>query len=94
MSTEIAELTTGLTVKQLAMRYRVSPDKIRNWIRRGELRALNVASRLCGRPRFVITADAHADFERGRHAATPDAPKPRRQRRPANVIDFYPDVPG
>lgn len=83
--------TPGLTVPQLAKRYRVSPDKIRNWIRRGELRAVNVASRLCGRPRFVVTPDALADFEKKR-AAQSAAPKPaRRKRLPKGTIDFFPD---
>jgi len=92
MTVESIRPAPGLTVSQLAKRYHVSPDKIRNWIRKGELRALNVASRLCGRPRFVVTADSLAEFERGREAATPDAPKPkRRRRRPAGFIDFFPD---
>jgi excisionase family DNA binding protein len=40
----------GLTVREVARRYRVSPDKVRAWIRRGELAAVNTASTLCGKP--------------------------------------------
>lgn len=80
----------GLTVADVAKRLRVSPDKIRGWIKRGELAALNVANQHCGRPRFVITVEALAAFEQSRSAATPSAPKPKRRRK-TTQIDFYPD---
>jgi hypothetical protein len=73
----------------VAPRYRVGPDKVRAWIQRGELRALNTASARCGRPRFVVTPEALAAFERGRAAGSATTPR-RRARRPAGV-DYYPD---
>ena len=48
----------GLTVADVARRYRVGEDKVRGWIARGELRAVNTATVLCGRPRWVISPDA------------------------------------
>ena len=48
----------GLTVLDVAQRYRVSPDKVRTWIKRGELAAINTAAKICGKPRWVITPDA------------------------------------
>jgi len=78
----------GLTVADLARRYRVSPDKVRAWISRGELAAVNVASALCGKPRWVVTAEALAAFERARAGGPP--PKPQRRRRRQEVIDYYP----
>jgi excisionase family DNA binding protein len=81
----------GLTVAQLAKRYRVSPSKVRGWIERGELPAINTANRRCARPRYVVTMEAVAAFERGRQAAAPETPKPKRRRKPANLIDFFPD---
>jgi len=81
-------VATGLTVRDVAKRYRVSPDKVRAWIARGELRAVNTASALCGRPRWVIPPDALPIFERRRAGGAP--PKPPRRRRPA-LIDYYPD---
>jgi hypothetical protein len=82
--------TAGLTVRDVARRYRVSPDKVRAWIARGELAAVNTASAMCGKPRWVILPDALADFERRRQGGP--APKlPRRRKRQAAVIDFYPD---
>ncbi len=78
----------GLTVRDVARRYRVSPDKVRAWIARGELRAVNTATALCGRPRWVVSPDALAEFERRRAGGPP--PKPaRRPRRPVQ-IDYYP----
>jgi len=42
-----------LTPPEVAKRLRVSPDKILAWIRRGELKAVNVSNG--GRPRFRIS---------------------------------------
>jgi hypothetical protein len=78
----------GLTVADVARRYRVSPDKVRAWIARSELAAVNTAAVLCGKPRWIILPDALAAFER-RRAGGP-APKPRRRARLAQV-DYYPD---
>lgn len=83
-------LASGLTVADIARLYRVSPDKVRAWIKRGELSAINTSDVRCGKPRFVVTPQALAAFERGRQAATPNAPKPKRRRK-TNQIDFYPD---
>jgi excisionase family DNA binding protein len=82
----------GLTVRDVARRYRVSPDKVRSWIRRGELRALNTSRRRCGRPRFVILPHHLAEFERAR-AATP-TPKLALRKKKSLAIDFYPDSKG
>lgn len=86
----VETVAPGLTVADIARRYRISPDKVRAWIRRGELAAINTSDRRCARPRFVVPPDCLAAFERGRQAATPDAPRPRQKKR-TNVIDFYPD---
>jgi hypothetical protein len=78
----------GLTVDDVARRYRVSPDKVRAWIGRGELRAINTAATLCGKPRWVIPPEALAEFEKKRTGGP--APKPQRRRRQLKVIDYYP----
>jgi hypothetical protein len=65
----------GLTVREVARRYRVGPDKVRGWIARGELAAVNTASALCGKPRWVITADALTRFEKRRAAGPPPDPR-------------------
>ena len=78
----------GLTVRDVARRYRVSEDKVRHWIGNGELAATNTAASLCGRPRWVIQPDSLAEFERRRAGGAP--PKPPRRPRRAAVIDFFP----
>jgi hypothetical protein len=74
----------------MARRYRVSEDKVRAWIVRGELTAVNTATALCGKPRWVIPPEAMAEFER-RRAGGP-LPKPIRRRRRRELIDYFPDL--
>lgn len=82
--------TVGLTVREFSRRYRVGEDKVRAWIRRGELRAINTAAALCGRPRWVIPPEALPEFEKYR-CGGPVPKSPRRRRRQTQEIDFYPD---
>jgi hypothetical protein len=86
----LGQCAAGLTVADVARRFRVSPDKVRAWIRRGELLAINTAAALCGRPRFVIPSDALDAFERSRQAGPP--PKPARRRKQTKLVDYYPDA--
>jgi hypothetical protein len=71
--------------------YRVSPEKVRNWIVKGELEAVNTADSRLGKPRLVITAAMLERFEARRRAATAPKPTPRKRRRQAQMIDFFPD---
>jgi excisionase family DNA binding protein len=87
--TDPAPALRGLTIPDMAKRYRVGRDTVRGWIARGELRATNTAPSLCGRARCVVTPEALADFER-RRAAGPQ-PKPARRRKRTVMIDYYPD---
>jgi len=81
----------GLTTVEVARLLRVSPDKVRTWIRQGSLRAVNTATKR-GRVRYVVLPDALREFAQ-RHAAATDTPTPppRRRRRPTDWVDFYPD---
>jgi transposase len=79
----------GLTVADVARRYRVGEDKVRRWIARGELAAINTAAAFCGKPRWVITPDALIAFER-RRAGGP-RPTPKRRRRQPPAVDYLPD---
>jgi hypothetical protein len=84
----IADPQRGFTPREVARRYRVSPDRVRGWIRSGELKALNTARARCARPRFVILSRHLADFERSRLVSPPTKPAPRR-RRQTGAIDYY-----
>jgi len=79
----------GLTVRDVVRRYRVGEDKVRAWIARGELRAINTAAVLCGRPRWVILADSLTEFERARLGGP--VPKPIQRKGQTSEIDFFPD---
>jgi hypothetical protein len=80
---------TGLTVRDVARRYRVGEDKVRAWIKIGELVAINTAATLCGKPRYVVTVEALQRFEARRAVCPP--PKPKWRRRQSDVKDYYPD---
>jgi excisionase family DNA binding protein len=79
----------GHTVADCAKLLRVSPDKIRMWIKSGELSAINTARTRCGRPRFVILPHAIEQFAAARSPAPP--PKPVRRKKRTDELDFYPD---
>jgi hypothetical protein len=81
-------LPTGFTVADLCRRWRVGPDKIHAFLRKGELIGVNVASTLSGRPQWRITAESVEQFERRRSSAPP--PKPPRRRRRGVPVDYYP----
>jgi hypothetical protein len=87
MANQAAELQ-GLTVADVARRYRIGEDKVRQWIRSGELAAVNTAAALCGRPRWVVLPDALAAFEQRRTAAPVRKPRTKRQ---SYRIDYYPE---
>jgi hypothetical protein len=79
----------GFSVADLCRRWKVGPDKVRAFLRRGELVGVNVATNLCARPQWRITRESVGLFERRRSSAPP--PKPLRRRRPV-LIDYYPDT--
>jgi hypothetical protein len=78
----------GLTPREVGRRYRVNADRVRNWIRSGALKALDLGRP--GKPRFIVLPSHLADFEQLRQAPTLPA-RPRRRRR-LTVRDYYPDV--
>jgi excisionase family DNA binding protein len=79
----------GLTVPELAKLLRVGQDKVRGWIRRGELAATDTGT--AGRPRLVILPSALAEFERSHRAGrAPPRPPPRPLRAKGRDRDYYP----
>ena len=81
----------GFTVADLAIRYRVGQDKIRTWIKIGELKALTRSATRCGKPSYVVTPESLAQFEEERSVAPPPKQKRQRKKRKTEEIDFYPD---
>lgn len=75
-------------VRELTERYGVGEHTVLGWIRRGELRAIDVSRCRGGRPRWRISAEALAAFEIARTQAPP-APRARRKKQPPEVIQFY-----
>ncbi len=77
-----------LTPPQVAERLGVSPEKIIRWVRRGELRAVNVSETAgMGKPRFRIDPTDLAVFEQRRSVAS--TPKARRRRKPIDVTEYF-----
>ncbi len=84
----MSEQPHGWTVPELAKMLRVSEDKVRGWIRRGELAALNTAAPLA-KPRFVVLPHHLTEFEQRHRAAPP--PQTRRRRTRSATPDYFPD---
>ena len=78
-----------LSPPEVAERLRLSPDKVLAWIKSGELVAVNTATKLGGRPRYRISPNSLAEFEKRR--ITPAKPTPVKQRRrmPGGVVEFF-----
>jgi excisionase family DNA binding protein len=79
-----------LTPPQVAERYGISADKVLGWIHSGELRAINVAAKVSGRPRYRIDVADLLVFEQKRAAVPTTLSKGQRRRKPqADVIAFF-----
>ena len=85
-----SNVRTKLSPPEVAARLGVSADKVLTWVRSGELRACNMATRRDGRPRWRIdVADLEA-FEEARTAQPrPASAKRRRRQSESGVIQFF-----
>lgn len=82
-------MSSTLSVRDLVARYGVSEHTVLSWISSGELRAFSVGRKLgAKKPRWRVTQEALEAFEALR-TPTPPAPRTRRKKRPADVIEFY-----
>jgi hypothetical protein len=90
VNSPLDRIRTKFTPPEVARRWGVDAAKVIAWIRSGELRAIDAATRRGGRPRYLIDAVAIADFEALR-ATVPPAPRAvrRRRSRPAEVVEFF-----
>lgn len=69
-----------LTPPEIAKRLRVSNGKVLGWIRRAELKAVNVGNGF--RPRYRISPDGLASFLASREVQPPPPPARRKRRMP------------
>jgi hypothetical protein len=81
-------LASKLTPPQVAERDQVSPDKVLGWFRAGELRAVNVATRTTGRPRYRIDVADLLAFEQRRAAVQTPVPRHRRTKA-VDVTEYF-----
>ena len=79
------------TPREVARQRRVRVSTIFGWIRRGELEAINHAPTHLGKPRWKISPDALAAFDRARSSRSMIAPSPRRRGRGRGVpvIEYF-----
>jgi excisionase family DNA binding protein len=77
-----------LTVAETARLLRVGEDRVRGWIKRGHLAAIDTADPGARKPRYVVLPDALQRFIQLRTVAS--APKPARKSRLRFVKDYYP----
>jgi transposase len=78
------------SVKDLTKRFCVGEHTILGWIKRGELKAINVSRQRGGRPKWRITEEALAAFELSRMPAPPE-PRVRRRKKnhDPNFVKIY-----
>ncbi|MDY0168499.1 MAG: helix-turn-helix domain-containing protein [Thermoguttaceae bacterium] len=76
----------ALSAAALARRLGVHPHKVLGWIRSGELRAVDLAERRGGRPRWKIMPAALDEFLSARQS---QPPTPRRRRRRQTAQRYY-----
>jgi hypothetical protein len=72
----------------MAEAWGISTAKVLDWIRAGELRAVNAATNVGGRPRFLIDELDIKAFE-ARRAVVPPPVTRRKRRSSESVIEFF-----
>jgi hypothetical protein len=78
------------TPPQYAKDIGVDPAKVIAWIKRGELRAMNVATNTNGRPRFRISLEAIVEFEERRSARQPVKPvRRKRKKQESGFVEYF-----
>lgn len=74
---------------QLATNLGITVDKVLNWIRTGQIDAIDVSTDRQGRPRYRIDAEAIAKFKAARSPAPPPKSKRRKKKSLEGVIEFF-----
>lgn len=76
----MADFSRMWTPPQVARRLAIKAERVRAMIRSGELRAVDLASHGCRRPRFRV-AEADLQLFLEKRAVKPPSPRPKRRRR-------------
>ena len=74
---------------QVGQIYDVGSEVVRDWIRAGELEAVDVSSPGSPQPRYRIEDVALVAFEESRRVGTPAPPVRRRSRQTGTVREFF-----
>jgi hypothetical protein len=82
-------VSKALTTAAIAERFGVNFGKVCEWIRAGELKAINVAQNRSSRPKYRVTQEQLDAFERSRTIGAPEKPSPRRKRGTAEAVPNY-----
>jgi|GEM_PF-1788774 len=84
-----AEPDRMMTPPEVAQQWRIKHEKVLTWIRSGELRAINVATKPGGRPTYRIDPDDLRVFVDRRAAVVPPRQHQRRRRRKQPFKEFF-----
>jgi len=79
---------TKFTVPQLARQWGIDKAKVMTWIRSGDMRAIDGATKRGGRPRYLIDITDIAAFEQAREVI-PACPRPRARRARRSTVKQY-----
>ena len=79
---------TKITPPVYARRLGVSQTKVLRWIMAGELPAMNAATRVGGKPRYLIDEADIVDFEQRRQAAAVSRQLSQRPRKSVGVPQY------
>jgi excisionase family DNA binding protein len=79
----------GFTVGDIARLLRISVDKVRALIRRGELKAHRRPGAACGKLRYVVMPWDFEEFLKQLEAPTPKRPRPARRLRSLDCDEDY-----
>ena len=80
---------TKLTPPEIARRWGIKAHKVLAWIHSGELRAINAAERLGGRPRYLVDVADLAAFERGREVVALPRQNSTRKSKNIGVTEYF-----
>lgn len=84
----MSRLPEFMTVRQIAERWSIKPERIRAMIRNGTLEAVNFATSETTRPLLKVSRDAVLGFERRRATQPPPKRKPK-LRTPSHVTEYF-----